>query len=569
MPWTSLTAPLLPLAAAPAAPDGPDARVAQVHAYWASRGLGPALHARGLQQVAHAVVLGSYLVLGVALSLPATARHLAAPTCANGQPNDTGMLDRDCWGHQPVRLSRLREPWPAHAVLLTTCCVLRVITDVLQCLLSELPTLWAARQYWRQRLRGLDPAHVGWATVLRALRIALLESDPRAAGVGPVALTWCVTRGSDFHVALAASGLYPVGPYRARWPWPVLCAVQGLVDACLLQAPLAGPEEAAAANRLRWRSRLAGVLALLTLPYDLLHAAAALLFRHVDEWRRGGGGLFDRRWDALTETQLRCYCETPSAARARLQTARGTAVRLLDQTTSRTAAAYARLGVFVCGAMLSCLLALTLVLDQEFLHAPLVAQRSTTWWIGVLTLCVGALRVAQPAGQAGADASGLHAAEDDPEAALAALHRETFQLLPAWDGVGAARASLLERLPFGWQMLLEELMGLACRPWVLGWSLPRRATALAAFVRAHQRVAGLGGPVCDLAMVRLAEPGAGDGDDGARLAASVSRFQAEHRSWQPPTKLRRPGPGGDRTRRAWSVASHGSADDGSLGVFLG
>ncbi len=432
----------------------------------------------------------------------------------------------------------------------------------------RLVRLASVRDFYSRVLR-IDDARlrsVDWSVVLeRVIRVPRLCRTRQSVSALDVANR--IMREDNYVIAFVNKGLLPLPLWAARLVGGTqLLATQALefaFRAVLLPllmhyAYTSGAAAAAgvvtarrsaamrqAAASIRARARLAAVLCVLVSPFVTLYLFVYTTVKYVAALSTHPAVLAARQWTPLARWRYREFNELPHEFRKRLNRAYEPAQRYCDSFPAYWLAVPARFLSFVLSGFVFVLVVLSVVDDNLMLDTEIAFGRAGVWWLTVLGSALALLRTAAP------DPNAVYS----PDEHLVAVGKITHYLPPRWRDRAsepAVRREFARDYDFRFAVLLRELASIVIMPVLLVWYVPRLAEPLVHFVDVSTvNVEGVG-PVCQLALFRLAtagdplygSPSAADAPDGAlraqdgKLEKSLLLFRANHPQWRAPAESR-------------------------------
>lgn len=429
--------------------------------------------------------------------------------------------------------------------------------------------LAGVRDFYTRVLR-IDDARlrsVAWSVVLeRVIRVPRLCRTRQSVSALDVANR--VMREDNYVIAFVNKGLLPLPHWAAQLVGGTqLLATQALefaFRAVLLPllmhyAYTSGSAAAAAATAtarrsaamrqaaasIRARARLAAVLCVLVSPFVTLYLFVYTAVNYVAALSTQPAVLAARQWTPLARWRYREFNELPHEFRKRLNRAYEPAQRYCDSFPAYWLAVPARFLSFVLSGFVFALVVLSVVDDKLMLDTEIAFGRAGVWWLTVLGSALALLRAAAP------DPNAVYS----PDEHLLAVGKITHYMPPRWRDRAsepAVRREFARDYDYRFAVLLRELASIVIMPVLLVWYVPRLAEPLVHFVDVSTvNVEGIG-PVCQLALFRLAtagdplygSPSAADAPDGAlraqdgKLEKSLLLFRANHPQWRAPAESR-------------------------------
>lgn len=245
-------------------------------------------------------------------------------------------------------------------------------------------------------------------------------------------------------------------------------------------------------RRLAWAN-------LVLAPFVFVSLAIHFFLRNAEQLYHHPSSVGARRWSPLARWRLREFNELPHYIDHRLNASHEAAEQYIGQFPSPMLSHAARFVAFIAGSFAALLLGVALV-DDQLLERRL-SGRTLVWWAATLgvVLAVSRAFIIDPATTA------FH-----PELAMLEVVAHTHHMPRHWRGRAHTRevqGAFQELFQFKAALLAEEMLSILATPFVLYFSLPRCANAIAAFVRDNTvHVEGIG-DVCSLATFDLARHG--------------------------------------------------------------
>jgi autophagy-related protein 9 len=245
-------------------------------------------------------------------------------------------------------------------------------------------------------------------------------------------------------------------------------------------------------EKLRQRFIFAGLLNLACAPFVMTYMIVRWISEYYQEYQKNPSVLGTRRYTPLAEWRFREFNELEHLFQERIKMSYPFAHRYVTQFPKQLTEQIARTIMFVAGALVAGLAALT-IHDAEFLNFEITPDRTALFYLTLLGGIWAAARGSVP--------------EDtdvfNPEYALNNVIEYTRYLPERWKGRlhGAEvlrEFSSLYRLK--WAVLLEELLGAITAPCVMLFSMPKCSDSIIDFFREFTvHVDGLG-YVCSFAV---------------------------------------------------------------------
>lgn len=447
------------------------------------------------------------ILFGGPVSDHALHAHLAAPECPDGSVNAKSLFAVDCWGNRPVSFGRLRRGWLVVTVIFAILWVMALMG-----LVRRLPSLFRINQFYAEALSVSDVTQHSWAEIVRRLVAAqqahqFFRMEPDVITITTTAeavpefdalfVANCLTRKDNFYIALYTHDIVDTRLFGVHFlPHSLHWCIDRCISATLFQKTDmmdSLERDKMRADALISMYRTIGVLALIAAPGILVYRLAMFVFRYADDLRSRPQTMTARHWSNMAMFRLRDYCEVPALLHHRLALSYKPAAEYATMFPSPMAAISARFMTIVTGGIIAVLLLGSLVYDEQFLKANLVAHRSVSWWLAMVVLAAMAFRSLIPN-----DYTAFQPAEKLREVAQHVHHYP-----PEWRNQAdskATRDSFCRLFPYRIVSVLEELASVVLTPLILIAVLPKSALATARFINAHSTFVPIIGHVCNMAM---------------------------------------------------------------------
>lgn len=278
---------------------------------------------------------------------------------------------------------------------------------------------------------------------------------------------------------------YPLSKKRDRIPmsrfffYLLHLSLSGIVldsNGCSLVNGVNTLQNMKAADHLKTRFRIIGILMFLFSPFILAFQILYLIFHYAEAIRNSPGTLSLRRWTPQSKWLMREYNELPHLLSERIRKSYLFVNFYLDLFPSPIIRPIARIGCFLTGTLLAIFFVFGIFTDSGFLLTiPIIGDRTLAWLISILASVYGICKMLIPNEER----------PFDPDEALEQIEKNIHYDFR--DKSNSARSwktydNLCEFFQPLFIQLLSEIMSVFYNPFIFYMILPQKSQSIVDFI---------------------------------------------------------------------------------------